>query len=587
MTPNSTQWELVSIETMRHSMRTDRAHVVTTPQWLRDSWVDPVGFTTALAAGTSHASGASLRSTPGARLELFYDLLGRHSHSLAPALQWRTGDGELRQISYRDLCAKAEQRGQAWRALGVDAGATVCVVRELGSELAISVGAALYVGATVSVWEPTGNGLLSQRLAALKAPFVDAAELMGERLEALGARWLGLGELAGQSTQGRPATYPSGALALCAFDSTLSPQHAPRWVPADALFAGALRDAALTLRLSRGDVVTAPGWPLESAGVHLLLAAWMAGGCYYSLGLDEVRRAPSLLSAGNFRAVGVCRELREQLLLQPRAMGQSWMGWFRDPAQTRGLDRWQAFVSACELDGSYASNVGFVSGVGGAAFWSPERRGFVHGEASPAAGIQWRTVDFHDHDAESVFGHGRLSLALQGIAKNPWVATSTILVAQQGSWFWAGNVAEGVDGHYYPLTAVEALLRQRLGMPGVVLCLVASLDDSPPRVDAVLLAGRRARGEAAALRDTVRRVVSEGFGPRWLPARVEVFPLLPRSAEDGGVDRAWCVDAYLRSVLARRAGDPIHQQLAAIEEFVMEHDAIRPPASPGKPEGGL
>ena len=86
-----------------------------------------------------------------------------------------TGSSGWQVLSYRQLHEQASRRATEWARQGVKAGAKVCLLYSVGSELLISLAAALGLGACISFLPPQGRRFIARRLAAL-APDHVAAE---------------------------------------------------------------------------------------------------------------------------------------------------------------------------------------------------------------------------------------------------------------------------------------------------------------------------------------------------------------------------------------------------------------------------
>lgn len=534
------------------------------PDWLRASWADPAPFWASLVALVDATSPVRTRMAPGrlgATFDPWHELVVRNLGLSTPALSWRDGVRGLLAMGWRELADRATRRALAWQRAG--AAGAVCIVRPLGPELVVSVLAALKAGLVLTVLPPCGPLFVATRLGAAPCDFVDTdpahRPLVTREAPVLPSSVDG--DVSVELERSVP--WRAGATAALLHDPTAAP-GVRRAVTIDALLLGALRDGLLALSLRRGDVVTAPGFPALDVVPALPLAALACGATLLLLDEEDVRRDPRVL-AGPLRAVGVGARVREVLLESPASQG--WHGWFRSPAESLDLDRWQRFVQAQGLGDALASNLLWSASHGGCVLFSPRRAGRAHADVLPAAGATHTIVGFHGGTGAAPTGHGRLAVTPPGAAK-PVVTPSVILPQRRGFQF-GGSVVEGTGGRRF---LTDEALRALDGLPGCTgasVCLTPVLGGGDRTADLLVFTGASEQGApevAAQVVAAARQRIAAALGAEHLPDRILCFPVLPRRTDAGAVDHAWCRDQYLSGGLARRADDPMQRLLTRIAD---------------------
>lgn len=556
MTPRDEPTPPLDLSSVERDLALDGVARAEAPAWLRESHRDPQSFWRSLVAWTDATS--PVRTKLGARhFDPWHELVVRNLGLQTPVLQWVDGARGLQSLGASELADRATRRALAWERAGAAPGQVVCIVRPMGPELFVSLVAALKAGLVLSVLPPLGARFVATRLAD-PPDFIDTDAAHRALVGGATAPVLPDAVSGDVSLElHRSVSYASGATAALLFDPCLPATR--RAVSVDALLLCALRDGTVALSLRRGDVATAPGLPLLDTVPALPFAALICGATLLHLTVDDVRREPAVLGRP-LRAVGLGVAARELLLERPIPTPQ-WHLWFRDPAESLDLERWEHLVGT-GLHDSGAANLRFSAALGGCLLFSHRRKGRPHMDVLPSAGVPHTVADFLG-GAASPTGHGRLSVSLPGSPKP--VVTSTVIVPHGRGWHYGGSVAEGSRGRRFLLEETLEVVADLPGSIGASVCLTPTIGGAR-LADLLLFTGARPVDEAALITEARRRLEA-ALGAEHLPDRVLCLPVVPRRAK-GGVDHGWCRDQYLSGGLARRADDALHRALARLVDRV-------------------
>jgi hypothetical protein len=500
----------------------------------------------------------------------------RNLDNPAPAFSWCDAELRLFSLAYSDLAELASRRASLWQEQGVTPGEVLCIARPLGPDYVVSVVAALKLGVTVSVLPPRGRRFLATRLNALDPTHIDTEDIFLPLLRPWQERVLP----GSVSTDRRAAesdrshSYASGAVAALLFDPSAPECHLPRPLTSDAVYLGALRDGTITLGLRRGHAVTAPGFAFLEMQPAFLLACLQSGATLVHLELSDIERDPSLLTARSFRAAGVDEGLRDLLLRRPLSLRDCWGHWFRNPAGSHQMPRWQRFIRDMGLEGAWCANLKWDAASGGCSLFSAWRRGHAHFDVLPAAGVPWHLANPAHPERASATDHGLLALTpLTGEDREP-SATGNIIARQGSTWIFAGTRETTRRGHRYPSREVLAALAGTPGCHGLSVCEVPQVggDGHSITVLMVFVSREAAKSEAPLRREIEQRIASE-MGVEFTPDRIQLFPLVPRRDPEGGVDHRWCREQYLSGALFKKSRDELYGCLSLLREQVIKTEA--------------
>ncbi len=534
------------------------------PPWQEQSWEDPAGFSSALAA--AHVGrGAPLKSREGQHYDLFHDLLVRHTTTDRIALRAYDRRSGWQVLGYRQLHEQASRRATDWARQGVKAGAKVCLLYSVGSELLVSLAAALGLGACISFLPPQGRSFITRRLAMLEPDHIAAEPHQVLLLQGFEDKLLR------SSGQASPAftshTYKPEEPVGLLFSPLVEPAGTPAQLTAEDAWRGALVDGLLTFGLGPGEILAAPGYhPLQHLPAFLF-ATLLRGATYLHLELADLEANPSLLTEHPVRALGVTPAARAALL-RARTSLKGVGHWFRNPEEPIDWHAWRAWVKQCGLAAVPSSNVLVEPSAGGAVLGSPRRVRELHTEAPPAPGRAWTLEDVNMSGQEAPGDVGVFTL-LPGEARPP---AYVVLARGHGLYHYGGPRTARRDGRVYPAAEVAEVVRELPFVRGATV-VPAPTGGVAGHYRFVLLVFTGAQApQSGPWLQQIRRGIELQLGAEHLPDRIELFPLYPRQV-DGQVDEAWCQAQYLTGALYRKSTDPIFQSLTSLRGHLLEKGA--------------
>jgi hypothetical protein len=533
------------------------------PSWQQESWEDPDGFAAALAA--AHAGrGAPLKSRTGQHYDFFHDLVVRHGHTDQVALRVHERRGGWQVLTYRQLHEQALRRATEWALQGVKAGAKVCLVYAVGSELLVSLAAALGLGACVSFLPAQGKRFLARRLAALKPDHIATEPHQALLVEGFEKKIL---QSRGQASPAFTShTYKPGEPLGLLFSPLVEPSATPVPLLAEDAWRGALVDGVLTYGLGPGEHLAAPGYHLLQHLPAFLLAVLFRGATYLHIDLPELEANPALLTEYPVRALGVTPALRD-VTLRARTPLKNVTHWFRNPEEPLDSQAWRGWVQQCGLAGVPSANVLVDPAAGGAVLVSPRRVRDVHTETPPAPGRRWTLQDINMSGQQAPGDLGVLSLVPSDGRPPPYV----MLTRSYGVYHYGGPRAARREGRVYLADEVAETVK---GLPFVrgVTVVTAPTGGVAGHYRYVLLVFTGALpGQPGPWAQEIRRLLELQLGPEHLPDRLEFIPLYARQ-EEGQVDEAWCQSQFLTGALHRKSQDPLFQALTRLRGRLLEKE---------------
>ena len=531
------------------------------PDWQRESWENPEGFATALAA--AHVGrGAPLKSRTGQHYDFFHDLVVRHGTTDRVALRVYDRRSGWQVLGYRQLHEQASRRATEWARQGVKAGAKVCLLYTVGSELLISLAAALGLGACLSFLPPQGRRFIKRRLAML-APDHIAAEphqvLLLEGFEKQLLQSRGQASPAFTSHTYKPEE-PVGLL----FSPLVDPPGTPALLTAEDAWRGALVDGMLTFGLGPGEHLAAPGYhPLQHL-LAFLFATLLRGAAYLHLELADLETNPALLTEHPLRALGVTPALRD-MQLRARTQLKNVAHWFRNPEEPIDWLAWRAWTKECGVFAVPSSNVLVDPAAGGAVLSSPRRIRDLHTEAPPAPGRRWALRDVNMSGQQAPGDLGVFTL-LPDKERPP---AYKVLTRSYGLYHYGGPRTARREGRVYPAAEVSEAVQELAFVRGATV-VPAPTGGVAGHYRYVLLVftGAQVPRDSSWLQE-IRHCLELQLGGEHLPDRTEFFPLYPRK-EEGQVVEAWCHAQYLTGALHRKSSDPLFQALTALRGHLLE-----------------
>lgn len=539
-----------------------------TPAWLVESWKDREGFATALL--TAHAGRGSPppKSRPGQHYDFFHDLVTRHLDSDRLAFRAHDRLRGWQTLSYRQLYDQASRRATEWAEQGVKPGKKVCLVYGLGTELLISLMAAVRLGACFSLLPPQGLRFVPHRLGTLEPDHIAAEPHQVPLLrgfEKLLLRSRGQAAL-GHTSHTYEPKEPVGLL----FSPLVEAQDQPVPLLADDAWHGAVCDGLLTFSLGPGEHLAAPGYHFLQHQPALLFATLLRGATFLHLELADLKHELDPLFAHPLRALGVCPELRELLLNAPPRNLKNVAHWFRNPEEPLDWQAWRGWVRQCGLGSTPHSTVLIDAAAGGMVLGSPRRVGDIHNEAPPAPGRAWTLKDLNLKGQEAPGDVGVFTLHPEDKKRPPG---HVVLSRIRDQYTYAGTRDVRRRGRVYPAAEVAATLEELpflQGAPLVPVPVGGMLGHTFVLLGFTGAEGLEvATGKAGERQGLIERHIEVQLGPEFIPDRIEFFPLYPRLGKKG-IDVKWCRSQYVTGMLFRKSRDPMFQGLTALRGRFLE-----------------
>jgi hypothetical protein len=544
-------------------------------------------FLVALEAHASELGVAPAKTTPAAGADLYHDLIARHLGRGWRALQCYTraalsGGGRWSDLTFEDLHARCTHRAAWWAAQGIQSSSSICVVFPVGVEFAVSLLAALRLGALVSWIDPQGADFVANRLAELAPDHIATSPFHATRLGVFAKLAIPPDALVPlPETYSHTYTADEPCLQLC------SPLHAPGTAVAlagPAAYAGALRDALACLALRPGDQLAAPGFHAMQHQPALLFAAWIVGAAYVHVDEADVVREPALLDRP-LRAVGITPRVRDAYLSARRGHRPPWAHMFRNPEAACDWEAWRALFDACDLPDTPVSNLVVDAASGGALLGSPRRP--AHAALAclqnvvPAPGRPWQLLDFTRSGQPATADAGVYAPLGEG-DKPKAIAPQYVIIARRGNeWLYGGTLEPRRCGRLYPADQVLSVVAGAGWLDGAAIAAVISGGSaSEARFVLIGFTGDEPRAAFDAARE--RRAgelcarIAGALGDDAAPDAVVLFPLYARRTK-GAIDPAWAQAQYLGGALFRKTSTPVFPRLAALRRAVRAASSSKVP----------
>jgi hypothetical protein len=556
--------------------------------WVAESQHTPARFLAALESQARDLGVAPAKTTPGSGTDLYHDLVARHLDRGWRALRCHvraalSGVGHREELSFEELHARCTYRAAWWAAQGVGPGSSISVVLPVGVEWAVSLLAALRLGAVVSWLDPQGPDFVTARLAALAPEHVATSPFLARQLGPLAKLVLPPDALA-PLPETYSHTYGPGEPCLRLF----SPLHAPGAavpVTAEAAYAGALRDGLACLALRPGDQLAAPGFHALQHQPAMLFAAWIVGAAYVQIDEADAVRDPTLLELP-LRTLGLSPRVRDAYLQARRGHRPPWAHVVRNPEEPCDWEAWRAFLEGCDLGDVPISNLVVDAAAAGALLSSPRRPGkqaLAHLQSViPVAGRPWQLLDFTRSGQPAAADAGVYARLGDGKKPRPLDPRYLVLARRGAEYLYGGTLEPRRSGRLFPVDEVLAVCARAAFLDGAaVVPVVSGGSASEARFVLVGFTGDEPRARFDAALDRRRAElcarIAAALGDDAIPDQVVLFPLYARRT-NGAIDQAWIQAQYLGGLLFRKAQSPIFQRLVALRRSMRAAVAPRPPA---------
>ena len=567
--------QILNTASIENEMRLDGQEPCGKLEWLEQSYRNTHDFWHALKSAHDARFGMHGASVLFSRYNFYHDIIVRNRNRSAPAFCWYDATAGFREISFSELGAMAAAKSRAWARLGLRPEEILCIVRQMGLDMAVDLVAALKTGCTVAFLPPQGKGFLQRRLEALEPHHI----VMDEAYLSLVPAWsthVVREEEAGEDTHRGPpeplAVYLSGHAVLRCFDPCSPTPWVPADITSDAVYLCGLRDGMLGLGLGPGQVYAAPGFHLLETQPALLLAGLLSGATYLHLVPEDIAADPERVTRQPIKTFGVSTRVRDILLENPVDVGSAWECWFRNPAESFDLERWQLFVRDLKLDNAYAFNLKWDAPQGGCSFFSLRRKGMAHMNVMPAPGTAWSLADPSGGDSEAPGDSGAFCLAAPGAPEEEKRVTASIIAGNRGEWILAGTTLWGRGGRAYPVDEIlETLRNAPARAPFFYSVTHVPLADagSNPRIALLVFTGAKAHGGEAVVMSQIREAIAEDMGDEFQPDSILFFPLYPRLLSGTEVDHDWSRSQYLAGALFRKSRSEIFRCITRLRGWVL------------------
>lgn len=554
--------------------------------WLAGSQQEVARFLAALETQARELGVAPAKRSPSAGVDLYHDLVTRHLGRGWTALHCYTraalsGVGRWEDLTFEDLHTRCTHRAAWWAAQDIGPGSSICVVFPVGVEFAVSLLAALQLGAAVSWLDPHGPDFVIKRLTALAPEHIATSTFLAGQLGELAELVIAPDALAPLS-EAYSHTYDSDEPCL----QVCSPLHGPGTaVPlaAQAIYAGALRDGLTCLALRPGDRFAAPGFHAMQHHPALLFAAWIVGAAYVHIDEADAVREPALVDIP-LRTMGVSPRVRDAYLQARRGHRPPWAHVVRNPEEPCDWEAWRDFLEGCDLGDTPVANLVVDAASAGALLASPRRPG-THAlvylqSVVPAPGRPWRLIDFTRSGQSAAADAGVYAPVNNDDDKPAPIDPQYVVIARRGNeWLYGGTLEPRRCGRIYPVDDVVAVAGRADFLDGAAVAAVISGGSaSAARFVLIGFTG----DESAAVFDAAReRRCSElgariagALGDDAVPDAVALFPLYARRTK-GAIDATWAQGQYLSGMLFRKADSPVFRRLTALRRSVR---AAAPPS---------
>jgi hypothetical protein len=538
-------------------------------RWLRQSYDDPDGFWPGLLEANSAFFSWPSKSSLYRKYDFYHDIIARNQQNPSAAFRWYRQGAGWQELGYVQLGRLAGEAATRWASLEVGAGNKVCIVSRLNERFLVALLAALKMGLIVSLLEPCGRAFLQKRIEEVAPDFIWTED---EHLPLLSQhRSIILAETGSAGVAGydsRSHSYSSGEVFALCFDPSSTAPHVPRELGADTAYLCAVRDGMIALGLKPGRELAAPGFNLMETQPALLLACLLNGATFVHIEERDLAKAPEILTSRPLKSVGVTGAVREILAREPVEVGKAWDFWFRNPAESQDIEPWKEFVEVLKLRDVFAGNQRWNASLGGCILFSMRRKGLVHLNVLPSAGVAWHLADLGDGERESLWDHGLFAVKPHGVEGKTGIAAGGLLAEAKKEWMYIGHALSGRFGRHYP---VREVLESLLGFPYGPSCSVAEVPPSGAAgsssfVLLVFVGGGKVN--EAQIVEAIKKGILRELGRELLPDRFQMVPLHPRRCEDGSIDHEWCGKEYLSGGLSRRSRGEVYRRITELRDSI-------------------
>ena len=545
------------------------------PAWLNESWEDPQGFYRGLKRSldslfTIHGASALFNT-----YDFFHDIIHRNRTHNYPAMVWFRGDGERRELSWEELGRRASIKAAKWERHGLKAGECLCVIREVGPELATDLLAAFKLGAVVSLLPTEARGFILRRLTALDPQWIATDSRTVKKLGEWNERVLPMVATRCDipSDHRHFHGYASGETVFRLFSRGSSSEIEAVEISSDAAYLSAACSGLLGLGIYPGMRLCTPDFDLLLCQPFLLLSSLLCGATYVHVTQSDLLHHKGLPTGAKPDVFGVTPWVRDLFLKERSALEVPCARWFKDPVSSLEYDRWQLFAGANGFEEVPAFNLRWDAAKGGCLLFSMGRKGIAHPGVLPMPGALWSVGEEGSEDA-ALFQTGELHLASPGTEATCLEPCGVTLSAHGEIWLCTGGAGTQRQGMACPVDEITAFLNERGRGLGVIFETLtfprSDLKGGEQMVVIGFTGARNVPSFLSRLKKEAEQLIEKEMGPWALPDGIWLYPLYPRFESPGVSDRKWCRDAWLSGVLARRAKHPVFLCTTRLRSHLVE-----------------
>ena len=529
--------------------------------WLSTTYEDADRFRDELLAYCFEKRRGMLKSRRPGGYDLYHDIVLAHADRRRPALVWKDAGG-VTSLSFEQVHERASKIAATWAARGATPGASVCIVQARGGEWLMAILAALQLGLVVSLVSSAGPALLRRRLAELAPEYVVLPEAIARTLGPLPGEVLSTSPaplsrpLPGSHTYGEedPAFRLLSPFADCMAE-----------VPAGLAHHSVLRDGELVFGLEPSDAVAAPGWDALQTQPLLFLTTLAAGAAWVELDDNDLDAEPDIVARHGISLLGVGATTREHFLRAD--VDPPKRAWFGNLTDALDFDAWSALAE--RMSGNKVPGFGIVTNAacaGTLLFGLPAKSFSLNVWPVPGLALELEEIGARG----PLVAHGDAGRASPSLPDSVRPAVPNVILSRRDeAWVLAGSLDLGPHSHAYPTdTVVQVVKVSRPDVRHADVVLTKGRWPNEAKATLLLFLAVGLDGARPANLDlrAIRKLIAEQVGSRWVPDRIEAYPLEPRSIA-GEIDREHCRSQYLSGALSSKARTEIFVQLSRLRHI--------------------
>ncbi|HET9953274.1 MAG TPA: hypothetical protein VFQ61_02155 [Polyangiaceae bacterium] len=541
-------------------------------RWLPQAYADPAAFERALYEHLATRR-AGLKTRAGEPVDFYYDCVVAHLGRGRPALIG-LDRGVVRSLTFEALHEACSALLVAWRRAGVTAGQTLYLGLELGRDYLVALMTALRAGLIVCPVPPYGPSFVRYRLQQLRTDWAILPGRMAELLIALrsGDEALTTESLPLSADRGftSPDTYsyaPDESALRC-----LAIHGEEAFLPCDIsarrVHAALVRDSSIVLALDQDDVLAAPALDALVHQPMLVLSAMLAGAAFVALPLEDVLHAPERLGEVGVTVLGVGTSLRRVIEARGAWPFSTVRAWFRcltselDWTSWDNLSRWSAKL------GIPSFNVAFANTAPGGLLFGPARAEPLNFSAWPVPGPPFVLTEVLGGSLEALADTGVYS-PMNGDEPVPGIPRLT-LTRQANNYLSSGALELGPEAQRYPIEEASRVLQHVPGVRYASVVVSAGRPINSAQITWLLFTDVQPDDPTRPVIADVRRFFEREMGTPFLPQRIEMFSLRPRTlppktgTETGSVIHGWCRSQYLSGSLTAKERSEVFRLLSRL-----------------------